>query len=62
MKYNGVIEMHLISTRPEYEDMVKFRNFIMHRYEKIDLEIIYGIFKNKLSLFSEFINDIRKSQ
>lgn len=33
--------MNLISTRPEYEDMVKFRNFIVHRYEKIDLEIIY---------------------
>ncbi len=54
-------ELGIISPRPEYTDMVKFRNFIVHRYEKIDLEIIYGILKNKLFLFKEFINDIRKS-
>ncbi len=54
-------ELKIISARPEYGDMVKFRNFIVHRYEKIDLEIIYGILKNKLFLFREFINDIRNS-
>ncbi|MCK9421328.1 MAG: DUF86 domain-containing protein [Bacteroidales bacterium] len=54
-------ELGIISAKPEYNDMVKFRNFIVHRYEKIDLEIIYGILKNKLFLFSEFVNDIRKS-
>ncbi|MEI6050393.1 MAG: HepT-like ribonuclease domain-containing protein [Bacteroidota bacterium] len=44
----------IISKRPEYENMVRFRNFIVHRYEKIDLEIIYEILKNKLFLFREF--------
>lgn len=53
-------ESGIISSRPEYSEMVKFRNFIVHRYEKIDLEIIYGILKNKLFLFREFIDDIRK--
>ena len=53
-------EMGIISPRSEYLDMVRFRNFIVHRYEKIDLEIIFGILKNKLFLFREFINDIRK--
>ena len=53
-------ELGILSPRPEYVEMVKFRNFIVHRYEKIDLEIIYGILKSKLSLFREFINDIRK--
>ena len=52
-------EMNIISARPEYSDMVKFRNFIVHRYEKIDLEIIYSILKNKLSLFNSFIDEIR---
>jgi uncharacterized protein YutE (UPF0331/DUF86 family) len=52
-------EMGIIPARSEYEDMVRFRNFIVHRYEKIDLEIIFGILKNKLFLFREFINDIR---
>jgi uncharacterized protein YutE (UPF0331/DUF86 family) len=53
-------ELGILASRPEYEEMVKFRNFIVHRYERIDLEIIYNILKNKLSLFREFINEIRK--
>ena len=39
-------EMGIISSRTEYSHMVKFRNFIVQRYEKIDVEIIYGILKN----------------
>jgi len=54
-------ETGIISPRPEYENMVRFRNFIVHRYEKIDLEIIYGILKNKLFLFREFIREIRNT-
>lgn len=53
-------EMNIISARPEYGDMVKFRNFIVHRYERIDLEIIYGILKNRLFLFNTFIEEIRR--
>jgi uncharacterized protein YutE (UPF0331/DUF86 family) len=60
MKYNGVIENKL-RIRPEYAEMVRFRNFIVHRYEKIDLEIIYGILKNKIFLFRFFIEEIRNS-
>ena len=51
----------IIRPMPEYLDMVKFRNFIVHRYEKIDIEIIYSIIKNKLPLFESFIQDIRNS-
>jgi len=54
-------ELKIISPLPEYLEMVKFRNFIVHRYEKIDLEIVYGILKNKLSLFESFIEDIRNT-
>ncbi|MDD4604432.1 MAG: DUF86 domain-containing protein [Bacteroidales bacterium] len=53
-------ELNILSARPEYGDMVKFRNFIVHRYEKVDLEIIYGILKNKLFLFNAFIEEIRR--
>lgn len=52
-------EMQILSDRPEYDEMVRFRNFIVHRYEKIDLEIIYGILKNKLWLFRTFAEEIR---
>jgi uncharacterized protein YutE (UPF0331/DUF86 family) len=41
--------------------MIRFRNFIVHRYEKIDPEIIYQIVTNKLYLFTEFVDQIRKS-
>mgnify|MGYP002632854804 CR=1 FL=1 len=53
-------ELGLLTKRQEYEEMVKFRNFIVHRYERIDLEIIYNILKNKLFLFREFVEEIRK--
>jgi uncharacterized protein YutE (UPF0331/DUF86 family) len=52
-------ELGILSARPEYSDMVRFRNFIVHRYERIDLEIIYGLLKNKLFLFKEFIEELR---
>jgi uncharacterized protein YutE (UPF0331/DUF86 family) len=51
----------IIPLNPEYIDMIKFRNFIVHRYEKIDLEIIYVTVKNKLSIFREFIAAIRNT-
>ncbi len=53
-------ELGILSALPEYGDMVRFRNFIVHRYEKIDLEIIFGILKNKLFLFNEFIDEVRR--
>lgn len=54
-------DLGIISVRPEYEEMVRFRNFIVQRYERIDLEIIYNILKNKISLFRQFIIEIRES-
>ncbi|MDR1022525.1 MAG: DUF86 domain-containing protein [Prevotellaceae bacterium] len=57
-----VQELGIISNNPDYTEMVKFRNFIVHRYEKIDLEIVYAIVKKKLPLFREFIHDIRNTR
>ncbi len=54
-------KLKIVQSLPEYEDMVKFRNFIVHRYEKIDLEIVYSILMTRLSLFESFIGDIRNS-
>ena len=54
-------KLNIIKPVPEYSDMIKFRNFIVHRYEKSDLEIVYAILKNKLFLFESFIEDIRNS-
>ncbi len=54
-------KMNIIKALPEYIEMVRFRNFIVHRYEKIDLEIVYSIIKNKLNLFESFVDDIRNT-
>jgi uncharacterized protein YutE (UPF0331/DUF86 family) len=56
-----VQELGIISNNPDYIEMVKFRNFIVHRYEKVDLEIVYAIVRKKLPLFREFIHDIRNT-
>ena len=54
-------EMKIIRPLPEYANMVKFRNYIVHRYEKINPEIVYSIVQYKLPLFESFIEDIRKT-
>jgi uncharacterized protein YutE (UPF0331/DUF86 family) len=43
------------------ESMVGVRNILVHRYEKIDLEIIYGILKKHLPDFQKFIKQISKN-
>jgi len=55
-------ELGILDTQNKYLNMVKFRNFIVHRYEKIDLEIIYGILKKHLHLFRAFIDEIRNAK
>jgi len=42
----------------DFQNMASFRNMLVHHYEKIDNEVVFGIFKNKLGdfdLFCEFI-------
>lgn len=56
-----VQELGIIAKNPDYIEMVKFRNFIVHRYEKVDLEIVYAIVKKKLPLFREFTHAIRNT-
>lgn len=54
--------LRIIKDADKYSDMIRFRNFIVHRYEYIDTEIVYGIVKNKLFLFRNFIDEIRKNK
>jgi uncharacterized protein YutE (UPF0331/DUF86 family) len=52
-------KLGVIQTADDYTDMIRFRNFIVHRYEKVDSGIVYSLLKNKLNLFEKFINEIR---
>jgi uncharacterized protein YutE (UPF0331/DUF86 family) len=54
-------QIGVIKSFNDYANMVRFRNFIVHRYEKIDIEIIYAILKNNLYLFNQFVNEIRSA-
>ena len=44
-----------------YAEMVRFRNFIVHRYEQIEPDIVYGLARHKLDRFRDFIDEIRKA-
>jgi uncharacterized protein YutE (UPF0331/DUF86 family) len=48
---NGVIPNEHLQT---FQNMASFRNMLVHRYEKIDDEVVFGIFKRHLGDFDLF--------
>jgi len=54
-------DLNILGNAADYTDMIRFRNFIVHRYENIDLEIIFNILTNKLDLFKQYVDEIRKA-
>jgi uncharacterized protein YutE (UPF0331/DUF86 family) len=42
----------------EYVDAIRFRNFIVHRYDSIDPDIIAKVLNEKLSIFDSFKKEI----
>lgn len=48
------IEMGVLSDYEPYWQMVQFRNFIVHRYEKIDLTILVEVVNQRLEDFERF--------
>lgn len=41
-----------------YEKMAAFRNLIVHYYERIDDEVVFGIFQRNLKDFDLFVDEI----
>ena len=54
---NGIIPE---SELPQFEKMAMFRNLLVHYYEKVDDDLVYEIFKNRLEDFEYFIKYILK--
>jgi len=52
-------EIGILKDCDGYVEMVRFRSFIVHRYEQIDPAIVYGLARNKLACFREFVSEIR---
>lgn len=48
----------VISTEAPYLKMVKFRNFIVHDYDRVNLEIVYGILTRNLDDIRRFRDEI----
>ncbi len=54
LKDKGVIADAL-----NYRKMIQFRNFIVHRYESINDEILLDILQNHLNDFDRFVEEIK---
>ena len=52
LKEHGIISEEYL---PTFQNMTSFRNMLVHRYETIDDELVFGIFKKRLDDFELFI-------
>jgi len=52
------IDLGILSPHPSYTKMVQFRNFIVHRYERVDLDILVDIVNNRLDDVARFREEI----
>ena len=51
-------QLGAISDRPSYRRMIQFRNFIVHRYERVDVAILADIVNKRLGDFDEFRQEV----
>ena len=53
-------QMGVLTKSEAYENMVRFRNFVVHRYERIDVNILVDIVTNRLRDFELFRDEVLK--
>ena len=52
------VQLGTLSSADPYRKMVQFRNFIVHRYERIDNSILVDIVNNRLPDFEQFRSEV----
>jgi len=52
------VQLGAISDDENYRRMVQFRNFVVHRYESIDVEILADVVNNRLGDFAKFRDEV----
>ncbi|MCP5101243.1 MAG: DUF86 domain-containing protein [Chloroflexi bacterium] len=52
------IQLGILTDNEAYQQMVRFRNFIVHRYDRIDAAILIDIVNNRLTDFEKFRNEV----
>ena len=55
---NRCIQMGVLSDDEVYGKMVRFRNFIVHRYEHIEPGVLIDMVNERLSDFEQFRNEV----
>lgn len=54
-------EIGVLKDAGRYAELVRFRNFIVHRYEQIEPQIVYRLAKSKIACFRDFVDEIRRA-
>jgi uncharacterized protein YutE (UPF0331/DUF86 family) len=54
-------DLGFIEDAEYYRDMIRFRNFVVHRYENVRDEVIVDILRNHLDDFNRFINELKSN-
>jgi uncharacterized protein YutE (UPF0331/DUF86 family) len=52
------VDIGVLARVEPYQRMVQFRNFIVHRYENVDLAILVEIVNNRLPDFERFRSEV----
>ena len=52
------IQLNILTDKPDYRQMVRFRNFIVHRYDRIDPAVLVDVVNNQLPVFEQFRNEV----
>ena len=52
------VQLGVLSSVEPYRKMVQFRNFVVHRYERIDTAILVDIVNHRLSDFELFSREV----
>ncbi len=52
-------ELGVVQNAGRYIPMIRFRNFLVHQYERVDLAILYGIATKKLGDVEAYMTEVK---
>ncbi len=55
---NGLEAMGVIASAERYRAMIQFRNFVVHRYERVESGILVAILRNHLDDLAAFRDEV----
>lgn len=54
----GLEAMGILASAERYRTMIQFRNFVVHRYERVDSAVLVDIVRNRLGDLTSFRSEI----